>query len=95
MGGMRWGIGAAFHAATWPEARADPYINDTLGGELPINANIKSAEVCVVPETNQSTILSGDWKSRKCGILAAITNAHHSAELRIRTSPVRIESLIA
>jgi hypothetical protein len=77
-------------------ARTDRYINDALADQLPVNAGSKSIEVYFVPETDERTILSVDWRTHKFGTSAAITNGrHHSAGLRIRKLPVRIENFIA
>jgi xanthine dehydrogenase YagR molybdenum-binding subunit len=100
IGGMIWGISSALHEATEIDAREGRYLNDNLADYLvPVNADIKSVEVILVPETD--TIINplgikGVGEVANVGTSAAIANAvYHATGKRIRKLPVRLETLLA
>ena len=100
MGGMIWGISSAVHEAAEIDAREGRTINDNLADYLvPVNADIDSVEVILVPETDTIIYplgIKGLGEVANVGTSAAIANAvYHATGKRIRKLPVRIESLLA
>jgi xanthine dehydrogenase YagR molybdenum-binding subunit len=100
MGGMIWGISSALHEATEIDPREGRYLNDNLADYLvPVNADIKSVEVILVPETDtliNPLGIKGLGEVANVGTSAAIANAvYHATGTRIRKLPIRIEKLLA
>jgi xanthine dehydrogenase YagR molybdenum-binding subunit len=100
MGGMIWGISSALHEATEIDVREGRYINDNLADYLvPVNADIKSVEVILVPESDaliNPLGIKGIGEVANVGTSAAIANAvYHATGKRIRKLPIRIETLLA
>ena len=53
MGGMIWGISSALHEATEIDPREGRYLNKNFADYLvPVNADIQSVDVILVPETD-------------------------------------------
>jgi xanthine dehydrogenase YagR molybdenum-binding subunit len=99
MGGMIWGIGAALHEVTEIDPRAARYVNDNIAEYLiPVNADICSVEVIMVPEQDSQVNPLGIKGIGEIGIVgmnAAISNAvWHATGRRIRNLPIRIEDLL-
>jgi xanthine dehydrogenase YagR molybdenum-binding subunit len=99
MGGMIWGIGAALHEVTEIDPRAARYMNDNIAEYLiPVNADIRSVEVIMVPEQDSQVNPLGIKGVGEVGIVgmnAAISNAvWHATGRRIRNLPIRIEDLL-
>ncbi|MBK5958846.1 xanthine dehydrogenase [Rhodoplanes elegans] len=100
MGGMIWGIGSALHEATEIDPREARYINDNIAEYLiPVNADVPSIEVIMVPEEDAEVNpagVKGLGELANVGTAAAIANAvHHATGKRIRDLPIRIEDLLA
>ncbi|HEY7243112.1 MAG TPA: xanthine dehydrogenase family protein molybdopterin-binding subunit [Xanthobacteraceae bacterium] len=99
LGGMIWGISSALHEATEIDARNARYTNDSLADYLiPVNADIESLEVILVPETDELVNpagVKGLGELGNVGTAAAVANAvYHATGIRIRQLPIRIEKLI-
>ena len=99
MGGMIWGIGAALHEATEIDPRAARYVNDNISEYLiPVNADVRSVEVIMVPEHDDQVNPMGIKGLGEIGIVgvnAAVANAvHHATGRRIRDLPIRIDDLL-
>jgi xanthine dehydrogenase YagR molybdenum-binding subunit len=99
MGGMIWGIGAALHEATEIDPREARYVNDNIAEYLiPVNADVRSIEVIMVPEHDSQVNPMGIKGIGEVGIVgmnAAISNAvWHATGRRIRDLPIRIEDLL-
>ena len=98
MGGMIWGISSALFEATEIDKRAARYINDNLADYLiPVNADIQTVEVIIVPETDDWVNplgVKGLGELGDVGLNAAIANAvFHATGKRIRDLPIRLEKL--
>ncbi|MBL6459100.1 xanthine dehydrogenase family protein molybdopterin-binding subunit [Belnapia sp. T6] len=99
MGGMIWGISAALHEATEIDPHAARYVNDNIAEYLmPVNADVRSIEVIMVPEQDAQVNPLGIKGIGEIGIVgmnAAISNAvWHATGRRIRDLPIRIEDLL-
>ncbi len=98
MGGMIWGISSALFEATEIDKRAARYVNDNLADYLiPVNADIQTVEVIIVPETDDWVNplgVKGLGELGDVGLNAAIANAvFHATGKRIRDLPIRLEKL--
>ena len=99
MGGMIWGLSAALHEATEIDRRAARYVNTNFADYLiPVNADIETIEVILVPETDEwinPLGVKGLGELGNVGLNAAVANAvYHATGKRIRDLPVRIDQLI-
>ena len=100
MGGMIWGISSALHEATEIDTRAARYVNTNLADYLiPVNADVQTIEVLLVPETDDWVNplgVKGLGELGNVGLNAAVANAvFHATGKRVRDLPVRIEKLMA
>jgi len=99
MGGLIWGVSSALHEATDVDPRAARYYNTDLAEYLiPVNADIVSAEVMLLPETDHQVNalgIKGLGELGNVGTNAAVANAvYHATGKRIRDLPVRLEQLL-
>ncbi|MCR0983597.1 xanthine dehydrogenase family protein molybdopterin-binding subunit [Roseomonas populi] len=99
MGGMIWGIGAALHEKTEIDPVAARYTNDNIAEYLiPVNADVRSVEVLMVPEKDETVNPLGIKGIGEIGIVgmnAAVANAVFNATgRRVRDLPIRIEDLL-
>src|SRR6202041_737994 len=100
MGGMIWGVSSALHEATEIDERYARYVNDNLADYMvPVNADVPSVEVIMLPEQadhiNPAGV-KGLGELGNVGTNAAICNAiYHATGQRIRKLPVRLENLEA
>jgi xanthine dehydrogenase YagR molybdenum-binding subunit len=99
MGGMIWGIGSALHEETEIDEQAARYMNDNIAEYLiPVNADVRSVEMILVPE--EDTVVNplgikGIGEIGIVGVNAAIANAvFHATGRRIRKLPIHIEHLL-
>jgi xanthine dehydrogenase YagR molybdenum-binding subunit len=99
MGGVIWGISSALHEATEVDPRKARYINDNFADYMiPVNADVPSIEVIMVPEEDDRINPLGIKGVGEVGIVgmnAAIANAvYHATGTRIRELPIRPEKLL-
>ena len=99
MGGAIWGLSSALHEATEIDAAHARYINDNLADYLvPVNADVPSIEIIMVPEEDDRVNPLGVKGIGEIGIVgmnAAVANAvFHATGKRIRDLPIRIEKFL-
>ena len=99
MGGLIWGISSALHEATEIDRRKAKYTNDNFAEYLiPVNADVPSVEVILVPEEDTEVNalgIKGVAELGGVGVDAAISNAvYHATGIRVRNLPIRIENLL-
>ncbi len=100
MGGMIWGVSSALHEATEVDKVTARYVNDNLADYLvPVNADIASVEIILVPEVDDKVNpagVKGLGELGNVGTAAAVSNAvFHATGKRIRELPIRLEKLLA
>ena len=99
MGGIIWGLSSALHEATELDERAARYVNTNLADYLiPVNADIQTVEVILVPETDDWVNplgVKGLGELGNVGGAAAVANAvFHATGVRVRDLPIRLEKLL-
>ena len=99
MGGVVWGLSSALHEETEMDAPAARYVNNNLADYLvPVNADIPSIEIIMVPEKDErvnSLGIKGIGEIGIVGMNAAVANAVFNATgKRIRSLPIRPEKLL-
>ncbi len=100
MGGQIWGMSAALFEATEIDRRMARYYNDDLADYLmPVNADVPSYHVAILPETDEQVNelgIKGVGELGNVGMNAAVANAvFHATGVRIRDLPIRLEQLLA
>ncbi|MGI4877383.1 MAG: xanthine dehydrogenase family protein molybdopterin-binding subunit [Janthinobacterium lividum] len=99
MGGLIWGVSSALLEATEIDRKRARYVNDNIAEYLiPVNADIRSVEVILVPEVDEQVPMGakGLGELGNVGTNAAIANAvYHATGKRIRDLPITIDKLIA
>lgn len=100
MGGMIWGISSALHEATEIDRQSARYVNRDLQDYLvPVNADIGSVDVILVPEIDNEVNpagVKGLGELGNVGTAAAISSAvYHATGLRFRDLPIRIDRFFA
>jgi xanthine dehydrogenase YagR molybdenum-binding subunit len=98
LGGLIWGVSSALHEATELDERYARYVNDNLADYLvPVNADVPSVEVILVPEEDNQINpagVKGLGELGNVGTNAAVCNAiYHASGQRIRKLPARLENL--
>jgi xanthine dehydrogenase YagR molybdenum-binding subunit len=98
LGGLIWGMSSALHEATELDERDARYVNKNLADYLmPVNADIPSVEVVLIPEQDDHINpagVKGLGELGNVGTNAAVCNAiFHATGQRIRKLPVRLENL--
>jgi xanthine dehydrogenase YagR molybdenum-binding subunit len=99
MGGAIWGVSSALLEATELDAAAARYINDNFADYLvPVNADVPSVEIIMVPEQDDRVNPLGIKGIGEIGIVgmnAAVANAVFNATgKRVRELPIRAEKLL-
>jgi xanthine dehydrogenase YagR molybdenum-binding subunit len=99
VGGMIWGLGCALEEKTEIDLRRARYVNDNIAEyHIPVNADVGTVEVIIVPEEDREVNPLGIKGIGEVGIVgmnAAIANAiWHATSRRIRHFPIRIEDLL-
>ncbi len=99
MGGAIWGLSSALLEETELDAAAARYVNNKLAEYLiPVNADVATIEIIMVPE-NDATVnplgVKGIGEIGIVGMNAAVANAvFHATGKRIRELPIRAEKLL-
>jgi xanthine dehydrogenase YagR molybdenum-binding subunit len=99
MGGAIWGLSSALFEETEMDQVAARYVNRNLADYLvPVNADVPSIEVLMVPEQDNRVNPLGIKGIGEIGIVgmnAAVANAvFHATGKRIRELPIRVEKLL-
>lgn len=99
MSGAIWGLSSALHEETQLDVGSARYINDNLADYLiPVNADIPSINVIIVPEVDERVNPLGVKGIGEIGIVgmnAAVANAVFNATgTRVRELPIRPEKLL-
>jgi xanthine dehydrogenase YagR molybdenum-binding subunit len=99
MGGAIWGLSAALLEATELDKGTARYVNHNLADYLiPVNADVPSIEVIMVPEKDDRVNPLGIKGIGEIGIVgmnAAVANAvFHATGKRVRDLPIRSEDLL-
>lgn len=99
MGGAIWGISSALHEATEVDPVSARLINTNLADYIvPVNADVPSVEVIMVPEHDTRVNPLGVKGIGEIGIVgmnAAVANAvFHATGKRLRELPIRAERLL-
>jgi len=99
MGGAIWGLSSALLEETQLDQDTARYINDNLADYLvPVNADVPSVEVIIVPESDERVNPLGVKGIGEIGIVgmnAAVANAvFHATGTRVRDLPIRLEKLL-
>ena len=98
MGGLIWGMSSALHEGTEIDERYARYVNDNLADYLmPVNADVPSVEVILLPEQDDHINpagVKGIGELGNVGTNAAVCNAiFHATGQRLRKLPIRHEQL--
>jgi xanthine dehydrogenase YagR molybdenum-binding subunit len=99
MGGTIWGLSAALFEETQMDKAAARYVNHNLADYLvPVNADVPSIEIIMVPEEDNRVNPLGIKGIGEIGIVgmnAAVANAvFHATGKRVRELPIRPEKLL-
>jgi len=99
MGGVIWGLSSALHEATEIDAASARYTNDNLADYvIPVNADIPSVEIIMVPEVDDlvnALGIKGIGEVAIVGMNAAVANAvFHATGKRVRELPIQSEKLL-
>jgi xanthine dehydrogenase YagR molybdenum-binding subunit len=99
LGGLIWGVSSALHEATEIDTRSARTVNRDLQDYLiPVNADVDSVEVIMLPETDEQVNpagVKGLGELGNVGTNAAVANAvFHATGIRVRTLPIRMEDLL-
>jgi xanthine dehydrogenase YagR molybdenum-binding subunit len=92
-------MSAALHEATEIDPRNARVVNrDLQDYYIPVNADVDQVDVIMLPEVDSAVNpagIKGLGELGNVGTNAAVTNAvFHATGVRIRTLPIRLESLI-
>jgi xanthine dehydrogenase YagR molybdenum-binding subunit len=99
MSGAIWGLSAALLEETEMDKAAARYVNRNLADYLiPVNADVPSIEIIMVPEEDDRVNdlgIKGIGEIGIVGMNAAVANAvFHATGKRVRDLPIRPEKLL-
>ena len=99
MAGVIWGLSSALHEGTEVDPVSARIINNNLADYMvPVNADVPSIEIIMVPEKDErvnSLGVKGIGEIGIVGVNAAVANAVFNATgKRVRDLPIRAEALL-
>jgi xanthine dehydrogenase YagR molybdenum-binding subunit len=99
MGGVIWGLSSALHESTEIDPVSARIINNNLADYMvPVNADVPSIEIIMVPEKDERVNplgVKGIGEVCVVGVNAAVANAVFNATgKRVRDLPIRAEALL-
>jgi xanthine dehydrogenase YagR molybdenum-binding subunit len=99
MGGLIWGVSSALHESTEMDRRNARFYNTDLAEYMiPVNADIRAADVIILPEEDHHINelgIKGIGELGNVGTNAAVANAvFHATGVRVRNLPIRLEQLL-
>jgi xanthine dehydrogenase YagR molybdenum-binding subunit len=99
MGGVIWGLSSALHEETELDLATARFVNRNLADyRIPVNADVPSVEIIMVPENDDRVNplgIKGIGEIGIVGVNAAVANAvFHATGIRVRELPIRAEKLL-
>lgn len=99
IGGMIWGISLALLENTAYDERLGRIVNNNLAEyHVPVNADIGSIDVVMIPENDLHVSLTGSKGIGEIGITgsaAAVANAiYHATGKRVRETPITPDKIL-
>jgi xanthine dehydrogenase YagR molybdenum-binding subunit len=99
MGGMVWGVGAAFEEDTLLDERYGRFVNMNLAEYLvPVNADIGTLDISFINEPDphiNSLGVRGIGEIGLTGVVGALANAvYHATGVRVRDLPITLDKVL-